>query len=351
LKNWWTYFTKVKKHMHEAVVKVGVIGLGVGEKHLKAITNCPEAKVQRICDWDKGVLEAVGQRYPGVSCTSDPEEILNDPTIDLVVVASYDDCHATQILAAMEQGKHVFAEKPLCVNENECRQIYKALKERPECRLSSNLILRRSPRFMRLREKAIQGDLGELYYLEADYDYGRLGKLTQGWRGKRGAYSVMLGGGVHVVDLLRWLSGKRVVEVCATANAICSAGTDYDGQDLCVALLRFENDMIAKVSANFGCVTPHFHRVRLYGTKQTFSHDNRVGEYRDSRSWEDDPLVVHDAYPGVEKGVLLMEFIRSLSQGALSPLPIDDLFATMAVCFAIDRAVKSKSWVQVDYLT
>ena len=51
------------------------------------------------------------------------------------------------------------------------------------------------------------GDLGRVYYMEADYNYGRIHKIVDGWRGAIDYYSVFLGGAVHMVDLLLWLTG------------------------------------------------------------------------------------------------------------------------------------------------
>ncbi len=63
--------------------------------------------------------------------------------------------------------------------------------------------------------------------MEGDYDYGRLWKITEGWRGDLESYSVTLGGTVHLVDLLLWLTGDRAVRVSATGNRIVTEGTKF----------------------------------------------------------------------------------------------------------------------------
>ena len=98
------------------------------------------------------------------------------------------------------------------------------LRGRPELVLSTNLPLRRSPRFVRLRDLIAGGELGELFHLEGDYDYGRRHKLTDGWRGRIPYYSVMLGGGIHMIDLLTWVERAHVTEVVAAdGNRIATA--------------------------------------------------------------------------------------------------------------------------------
>ena len=155
-----------------------------------------------LCDIDENKLHEVSQRNPGRRISTKPNEILEDPTIDVVSIVSYDDAHRDQVLKAIENGKHIFVEKPLCLNQQEFEDISGALKAHENIRLSSNLILRRTPRFIELRKRITQGELGDIYYLEGDYDYGRLHKLTEGWRGKIPFYSVVYGGAIHLIDLI-----------------------------------------------------------------------------------------------------------------------------------------------------
>ena len=150
-------------------------------------------------------------------------------------------------------------------------------------RLSSNLILRASPRFVELRKRLAEDVFGRLFNVEADYLYGRLEKLTAGWRGRIPHYSVMLGGGIHIIDLILWLTRDSVTEVVAVGNGIASEGSSFHGRDMASALLTFESGMIGKVSANFGCVYPHFHRLTVYGTKATFENGTDAGRLWRSR--------------------------------------------------------------------
>src|SRR5207244_3826116 len=109
-------------------------------------------------------------------------------------------------------------------------------------------------------------------FLEGDYNYGRLHKIVDGWRGKLPYYSVVHGGAIHLIDLLLWLTGERIVEVTARGNQIASRGSSFRNHDFVVALARLENGSLAKISANFGCIHPHFHAVNVYGTRATFQN-------------------------------------------------------------------------------
>jgi predicted dehydrogenase len=306
-----------------------------------------------VCDIDPAKLAMAAERYPELRRTSDPREILGDPEIDVVSVASYDDAHFEQIRLALENGKHVFAEKPFVLHEREAVALADLLRRRPDLRLSTNLPLRMSPRFVRVRELIAAGELGELYHLEGDYDYGRRHKLTDGWRGRIPYYSVMLGGGIHMVDLLTWMSGLRIIEVLAAAgNRIATAGTPFEHFDFVTALMRTDAGSLIKVNANLGSVSRHFHAVRVYGKAGTFINGLPDGTlYRPAPPPEEATgTVVDDPYPGAGKGDLIESFVESILTGAPARVTSADAFASLSVCLAIERALESGEAVDVEYL-
>ena len=135
-------------------------------------------------------------------------------------------------------------------------------------------------------EMVERGDFGRLYHLEGEYNYGRIHKLIQGWRGEINHYSVVVGGAVHVVDQLLWLTGGRVTEVACFGNGISSAGTTFRHDDMAAALLRFEDGVTATVTANFACMRPHGHGLVVCGTRATFVNDHPQGWLYTSRDPE-----------------------------------------------------------------
>ena len=328
-------------------LSAGIIGLGVGEQHLQALMKHPDCRVTAIADLDPEKMATVATHYPQLRCHAHADALIDDPEVNLVVVASYDDAHYSQILRAIRSGKHVFAEKPLCTGDEQLAVIRAALTANPGVRLSCNTILRMSPRFRELRDAIAAGEMGTIYYAEADYDYGRLHKLTEGWRGRIRDYSVMLGGGVHMVDLLLWLTGRQVVEVFAVGNGLCSRGSGLENPDMVMATLRFDDGMIAKVSANFGCVKPHFHRVMVYGTQATFENGVECAHLYRSRDAETPPEELCTPYPGVHKGALIPGFIDTILGRGRAEVEEDDVFATMDVCFAIDRSLRERRPVAI----
>lgn len=321
-------------------LRAGVIGLGVGEQHIAGYRRA-NVEVVALCDLDAEKRAMAAAKYPQCAIHQSAEDLITTPDVDVVSIASFDHHHAAQIVRALDLGKHVFCEKPLCTTEAELQDIRSALARNPGTRLSTNTILRMSPRFRDLRGRIQRSELGRLYYVEADYNYGRLHKLQEGWRGDIADYSVMLGGGIHMVDLLLWLSGRGVVEVSASGNKICSAGYNFTTPDMVVAILRFDDGMLGKVAANFGCVYPHFHKLSVYGTEATFENGQDTASLYNSRD-RDTPKTekIDTAYPGIEKGDLIPGFIEAIRGTGSAEIGEEEVFATMAVCLAIDRSLR-----------
>lgn len=322
---------------------VGVIGLGVGERLAAAFDRHPDCALVALCDVDEVRLAEIGAKFPRARRHASADALIDDRDVQIVVVASYDDCHASQVLRALKAGRHVFAEKPMCILESDAGEIRQALARAPRLRLSSNTILRMSPRFRALRDGIVSGKMGRVFFAEADYNYGRLEKLTTGWRGKIPRYSVMLGGGIHMADLLLWLLDRPVVEVSAYGNNIASrhALGNSGTNDLAVAMLRFADGAVAKITANFGCVFPHFHRLMVYGTEATFENARPDALLYTSRDPAVPPERIAAEYPGIGKGELIAGFVDAVMGRGEAVVKERDVFAALAVCFAADRSIAS----------
>ena len=151
--------------------------------------------------------------------------------------------------------------------------------------------------------------MGDIFYLEGDYNYGRLNKILDGWRGKLDFYSIIYGGAVHLADLIIWLTGKKVVEVFTYGNDIITSNTNFKYNDFAVSLLKFEDKSIAKISSNFGCIFPHFHGLLIYGSKATFINDFEYGLFILLSSWIFSVLL-HFRYFKIKKYAIVSEHHR-----------------------------------------
>jgi predicted dehydrogenase len=331
---------------------VAVIGLGIGEQHARGFATLPACKLQLLHDLDTSRAEALSVSFPGCRVAHSLDEILASPEVDIVSIASFDAAHFEQVMAALNAGKHVFVEKPLCRSEAELRAISNQLQAADgRLHLDSNLVLRAAPLYRWLREEITAGRFGTIYAIDGEYLYGRLHKITGGWRKEEQDYSVMLGGGIHMIDLILWLTGQRPTTVVAQGNAISTQGTSFHYNDFVAATLGFESGMIGRAVANFGCVHRHQHVLRIYGTEQTFLLDDAGPRLHSSRDPDMPPtrLELDMLPPG--KAALLPTFVQAiLDPGSRDIAARQAIFDGISVALACDRAVQTSTLQPVTYV-
>ena len=336
--------------VERAHLGIAVIGLGVGEEHAKAYLTTGRCQLRWLYDLDAAKsLQGISRMGAGSSAAG-LEDILRDPDVDVVSVASYDDAHFEQVMALLEAGKHVFVEKPLCRSLDELRAIKRTWLAHGTPHLASNLVLRTAPVYEWLRHAIEAGEFGQLYAFDGDYLYGRMQKITHGWRKDVEHYSVMQGGGVHLVDLMLWLTGQKPTTVTATGNRVCTSGTAFRYLDYVSATFQFPSGLIGRISANFGCVHRHQHVVRAFGTLGTFIADDAGPRRWTSR----DPTTGATSFSlpmlPPSKGQLIPSFIEAIVSG-VEPCPAAQReFDLMSVCLAADRALANAAPTTIDYV-
>jgi predicted dehydrogenase len=335
---------------------VAVVGLGIGEQHARMYATLPSCKVRLLVDLDRARAQTLVGEFPGSDAATRFDDILDRGDIDVVSIASFDDAHFDQVMRALRAGKHVFVEKPLCRTEDELAQIRAALAANPALHLASNLVLRGADLYRWLRDEIAAGAFGDIYAFDGDYLYGRLHKITEGWRGETDDYSVMLGGGIHMIDLMLWLTGQRPVSLSAVGNRICTRNTAFQYDDFTAATMTFSSGMVGRITANFGCVHRHQHVVRIFGTRKTFILDDAGPRLMTSRDPLQAGLAVAPTEPidlatkPAHKGALIPAFVEGIVlQKPPRTADLDAALDAIAVAAACDRAVASSTPVQLRY--
>jgi predicted dehydrogenase len=330
-------------------LRVGVIGLGVGEQHVAGFRADPRCRVVAVCDLDERRFADARHADPALRVTTDATALIDDPDLDVVSIASYDDVHYEQALRALERGKHVFVEKPLCRMVDEVQRLARALADRPELVLASNLVLRGAPLFGFAREQRQEGAFGSIYAFDGDYLYGRLHKITDGWRRDVDAYSVLLGGGIHLIDLMLWVTGERPSRVTASGNRISTEGTAFRYLDFAAATYEFPSGLVGRITANFGSVISHRHVVRVFGTKSTLISDDLGPRLYRSSDPEADPERLDLAALPVSKAELIPDFVRRIVDGSRDDRAVRHELDVISACVAADDALAAGTAVEIEY--
>ncbi|MTI10583.1 Gfo/Idh/MocA family protein [Curvivirga aplysinae] len=328
-------------------LKVGVIGLGVGEQHVKSYNAIPNVEVSSICDINHRHANEVGLRRHVSDCHTDPMKIIEDPEIDVISICSYDNFHADQAVAAFENGKHVFVEKPIALNKPDMERVIRAQQDSGK-KISSNLILRESPRFKEIRQMVQNDEFGDIYYMEGDYIHQILWKITEGWRGAMDFYCITYGGGIHLIDLMRWIIGKNVIEVTGMGVKKATNASQFKYPDIITNLLRFDDEVLAKTTTMFMPQRHKFHSLNIYGSKLSFENGKPHARLFNSDE-EKDESPFTTPYPAMAKGDLLPDFIEAIRKNEEPNVGAKDVYSVMDICFACWESVKEKKTVPVSY--
>lgn len=329
------------------MINVGIIGLGVGKHHLNAIIDNPLCKLTHVCDFDKKLLRKYKKKYPKIIFTDDENVLINNSDIEVVSIASYDYYHYEQIIKSLKNKKNVFVEKPICLNKKELQNIFNILKLNSDLKISSNLVLRTEPDFIKLKNQISKNKFGKIFYGEADYYWGRIDKFY-GWRSKF-KYSIILGAAIHMIDLLIWMIGELPYKVSSFANSISTKSRKFDHNSFVVIILEFKNGLIFKITGNGGCAHPHFHGIKIFSDKQTYIH-NLTSTIKVTRSSKNNLNLskINSTYPSKQdRKNVINSFIKNLYKNNNNEIVTKkDIYILMTICFAAEESlIKSKTQI------
>ncbi len=146
---------------------IGVIGYGYwGPNLVRNFSNGVSTHVVSICDLDSGKLAMSQRLYPGVTTTSDFRDLLTNPAIDAVAIATPTRTHYELALAALKAGKHVFVEKPLAPTADQVRRLIDEANRRNLILMVDHTFLY-TPAVQKIRELIHTDQLGEIYYYDS----------------------------------------------------------------------------------------------------------------------------------------------------------------------------------------
>ena len=321
----------------------GVAGLGVGAFHLQNLLKSKKVFVKTICDFDKKKLFFYQQKHKIRNITENVNDIINDKEINAIVIATNDNFHCEQILGALKKNKHVFVEKPIYLTSIELRKIMNLKKKKPDLILSTNLILRKHPFFKKLLIDLKQTKKN--YYLEGEYNYGRLKKLTHGWRSKIKNYSITLGGGIHILDLILQIKKNiQVKEIITFSNKIITKLNRNRCDDLTVSLIKFEDESIAKLLCNFSSKTEHHHLLKVFNEKFSFNYSKNTSELTKLKNGKIITLKKKYNYNNSMKSSIIHNFIEAIIKGKKKLFfSENEIFNLMKICFLIDKGLIKKN--------
>lgn len=192
-----------------------------------AINAAPNAKLAAVYSRDQQRADAFAERHGAMAAYDDLATLLRDTRVDAVFITSPNALHAAQTLQAAAAGKHVLTEKPMATTIEDALAMIRTCRQHGVT-LGVGFHLRQHPAHREARRILADGVLGSLALLQGQWGFGTRGQrlppprppLQQWWENPElmGGASTMMGTGVHVVDLFRFLLEQDIIEVTALAD-------------------------------------------------------------------------------------------------------------------------------------
>lgn len=334
---------------------VGILGAGwVAGEYVKAFRDHPLSGVAGVYARTPGkagqLMQSLG--VEGREYKSE-DELFDDDRVQIIVSCTPPDVRPRQVERAAKSGRHVVIEKPIALDLEGVRRIYRAVKD-AKVKTVTSFVLRWNPQFETVKQLQKDGVLGDMIYAEADYWHPFKKEYpSYPWSvTKELGGSAFVAAGCHAADAIRYFAGE-VTEVAAF-SAVPRKDLNFQYDPVVVASLKFENGAVGKLSTVLDAETPYIFNVRLFGTEGTVQN-NRVyskKHYPGSLDYWAFPTVKPDSgdvahHPFVPE---IAHFIECIENDVESHASIYDSYRSMALCFAIDEsAERGGAPVKVDY--
>jgi predicted dehydrogenase len=241
------------------MIGIGVVGYGYwGPNLVRNLCEIHDARLRWVCDLQTERLAGVQNRYPSVQITEDYQQLLDDPQVDAICVATPVATHFPLAMKALRAGKHVFVEKPIADNTQDAERLVEEAERR-------GLVLAVDHTFIhtgavRKMRELIQNSLGQLYY----YDSVRinLGLFQHD-------VNVIWDLAVHDVAIMDFLLPERPIAVSATGMGHVPG----EPENIAYLTLHFPNQLIAHVHVNW-LAPVKVRRTLVGGTQKMIVYDD-----------------------------------------------------------------------------
>jgi len=273
----------------------------------------------------------------------DYSTMLAQETLDLVAVCNNDGRRAGAILACAAKGLHVIAEKPLALNRHDLAAIKKAYSK-PGLRLSMLLPMRFDPEYLALKEIVASGEIGEVAQITGQKSY-QLGPRPD-WQKQRASYgSTVLWIGIHMIDLMRFCSGREFAEVAGYQSHVQFPEIGAM-ENVTAAVYKLDNGGVGTLHMDYlRPATAPAHgddRLRLAGTKGIAEYLFDLGVVLMNQGSK--PHKVTQLPP---KGSVFLDFVESVYLGKEQSLTLADIYRVNEITIATHEASVSHGFVKI----
>jgi predicted dehydrogenase len=245
-------------------VHIGVVGLGYwGPNLARNFSAVAGSRLAWCCDGSEAARERFAPQFPHARFTGELKDLLDDPSLDAVVVATPVPSHAELAIRALEAGKHCFVEKPLALTASDAERVLAAQQESGRTLMVGHL-LEYHPGVRQLKQIVDADELGKVRYIYSNRL--NLGKL-------RADENALWSLGAHDVSVLLHLAGEEPYELVAHGESYVRRGVE----DVVFCFMRFPSGLNAHMHLSW--LDPHKERrFTVVGSKRMATFDDMHSE-------------------------------------------------------------------------
>ncbi len=333
-------------------VKVAVVGgTGfMGDLHAKVVFESDSAELAAIVDLNEELGQKSAAKYH-TRYVKNVDELLADNSVDTFIVALPDRLHVDMSVKLLKAGKNVLLEKPMADTLEGARQIA-AAEKKGGGRLMVGQLLRFDPRYAQAAKAVKDGDIGDVVHVAAK----RYSLRNVGIR-MNGRSSVCFYLGIHDVDAMQWVTGKKVKSVFARAVSKVMAENGVKSEDAIFASMEYEDGTIGSLNISWalpdyagGGISAGIDIVGTKGLLKVDTTDHGLNIQNESGYSLPDGLHWPEVY-GLTTGDLKEEvnhFVTAVRDGKPFRISVEEAMRAVAVNDAVLKSVETGAVVEVE---
>lgn len=345
------------------MLQLGILGLGEGRSTMSAALQSKKYKLKTICDAKEDLCKQRAKEFDFHQYTTNYQDMLNDPEIDVIAIYTPDHLHAQHVKLALQHGKHVICTKPFIDDLADAKELLELSEQ-----TKKKVFVGQSSRFFepakRQRKDFEAGLLGELITIESHYHADHRWFLEKGWSLQQ-SFKWLYGGLSHPADFIRWYLPD--IEEVMGYGMISSNGrkAGLKNEDTMHFIFKAADGRIARVSGAYTGPTQPAQRDSgmscilrcTEGASQADYHElrysvtDKTGEEK-IVVWGDSTLKHYFRFEGQshhagEYQNYLEYFADSIEQDFVAYPDMKEGIGTIALLQAMDRSLKTGQPVKV----
>ncbi len=242
------------------MLRAGVIGCGYwGPNLIRNFIQLQESDVAWVADLDESRLKKMKELYPSVATTTDYREIITDPGVNFVAIATPVHTHYRLAREALDQKKHVLVEKPIAASVQEAEELVH-LAAAQGCKLMVGHTFLYTSAVKKMKEIIDSGELGEIYYINSQRL--NLGLFQQD-------INVVWDLGPHDISIILYLLGQEPHWV----SAVGASHINPKVEDIAILTMEFADNLVAFVQSSW--LDPDkIRKMTVVGSKKMMVYDD-----------------------------------------------------------------------------